>query len=251
MKNKADVLSCLAVRRAIGLIGFFLPVSLYVYAWGFGYGMQPSMSEFYHTHMGDVFVGCLVAIGVFLISYRGYPRQPDELVSDRWVSAIAGCAAILVALLPARPQDLDSCPPGQSFLLEAKREIMCPIQGIYQHWITLEWLHFTAAAVFFVCLSVFSLHLFPKGNLKKDGRVDWSVRENCIYLLSGIILITTILAVLGYSVSGSETKAMLRSYNYVFWWEVAGVIAFSIAWLTKGKITKAVYNFGTKAQPKT
>lgn len=238
MKYKATVLSYLAVRRAVGLVGAFLPIVLFIYAKVFGFGMQPSISEFYHTHMGDIFVGCLVAIGVFLISYRGYPREPDELLSDRWVSTIAGLSILVVAVFPAKPFDPATCNPGQRF--PEASDLLCPVQGIYAHWAWLEWLHFAAAAVFFACLAIFSLCLFPKGAVKENGRPNWSNSENKVYLGSGLIIVASLVAILIYAIAGSETKATLRVYNYIFWWEAAATMAFAVAWLTKGKILKAL-----------
>ena len=73
--DKSDlVLSYLAVRQCLGLLGLSLPVSLYLYARVFGGAMQPSISEFYYTSMGDWLVGTLCAIGVFLFAYKGYAR---------------------------------------------------------------------------------------------------------------------------------------------------------------------------------
>lgn len=244
MTHKAEVLSCLAVRRAIGLLGLFLPIMLYIYARPLGFGMQPSISDFYHTYMGDVLVGSLVAIGVFLISYRGYPRQPGELFSDRWVSSIAGISIILVAIFPVGAPDLAACPPGQSFWTVKARTILCPTQGISAHWEQFSWFHFTAAMVFFVCLACFSLYLFPKGNTRPDGWPNWSSRENQIYLLSGIVLLATLTALGVYVVVTDETKEMLSQKNYIFWCETIGICAFSIAWLTKGQIAKPIMGKG-------
>ncbi len=67
------VVSHLTLRRSVGLIGLFLP---FVLAFGLpvicvepGCGeLQGSLSRYYHTAMGDVFVGALCAVGVFLLA---------------------------------------------------------------------------------------------------------------------------------------------------------------------------------------
>jgi len=52
-----------------------------------------SMSGSYYTHMRNVFVGSMCAIGVFLIGYR-------RSRVDNWLSTFAGILALLVALFP-------------------------------------------------------------------------------------------------------------------------------------------------------
>ncbi len=236
------VLSFLAVRRALGLLGLILPAALYAYARLFGYGMQPSISEFYHTHMGDFVVGCLVAIGVFLVSYLGYERQPGEMFSDRWVARAAGAGAIGVALFAVVPPVPEACPPGAVFTTDAGATVTCPIQGFVRHWSEYAWLHFASAAIFFLALAVFCFFLFPRGDLTPEGKVDWSAPKNRLYFVCGTALLVSI-AFLGlYALVGPETKAALRAYNYVFWWETVGVMAFAISWLAKGKIVAGVSN---------
>ena len=71
-------LSYVHLRKGIGIIGFFLP---FVLALGTfiieRLGIQHSISDYYHRPvMGNVFVGSLCAIGVFLLFYR-YPRRED------------------------------------------------------------------------------------------------------------------------------------------------------------------------------
>ncbi|WP_298260207.1 hypothetical protein [uncultured Litoreibacter sp.] len=94
------VLSYSRGRNALGFLGMLLPLLLI-----FGGIMQlgkvePSISDFYHTTFRDVFVGTLCAIGVFLVSYRGYPKSRNEWISDDRVATIAGLSAFGVAFFP-------------------------------------------------------------------------------------------------------------------------------------------------------
>lgn len=233
------VLSYLAVRRWLGVLGLVLPISLYVYARGYDGGMRPSISEFYHSHMGDVLVGTLVAIGVFLITYKGYPRQPGERLSDQVVSTIAGLGAIGVALFPtAQPVD-KLCPPGESFAGAGPSgaDLTCPIQGFVRHWETAEYVHFISAVVFFVMLAIFCFFLFPRGDTK-NGEIDWKAPKNRVYLTCGILIVVSIAMLLLHWML--PFKDALRSVNWVFWWETVAVLAFAISWLTKGRITQVV-----------
>ena len=71
------VLSYLELRKAVGIIGFALP---FVLAFGKdllqGPGIEGSISGYYYTDMRNVLVGSLCAIGVFLLSCRGYDLRP-------------------------------------------------------------------------------------------------------------------------------------------------------------------------------
>src|SRR5712671_5197551 len=93
--NNSLVISYLALRKAVGIIGIALP---FVLAFGKilldGPGIQSSVSAYYYTGMRDVFVGSLCAIAVFLMSYRGYERK-DDIAGD-----LACVFALGVALLP-------------------------------------------------------------------------------------------------------------------------------------------------------
>src|SRR5437899_11536622 len=70
------VLSYLGLRRAVGMIGFLLPVVLAIGKIVLeSPGLQHSISAYYYTVVRDVFVGSLCAIGVFLASTQGYDRR--------------------------------------------------------------------------------------------------------------------------------------------------------------------------------
>ena len=98
----------LTVRRGVGILGIALPFILW---WGgsifFDIPRQDDISSYYHTSMGDVFVGALAAIAVLLFSYRGYPRGNAKWweVSDNAAANIAGALAIGVALFPVAPEN--------------------------------------------------------------------------------------------------------------------------------------------------
>ena len=129
MNSPSDslVLSYLALRKAIGVLGIALP---FVLALGGmlldGPGIQTTISNYYYTSMRNVFVGTLCAIGVFLLSYRGYDRR-DDIAGD-----IACVFALGVAFFPTTPP---VTPSGLQRL-----------DGI---------IHLASAAAFFLTLSYF------------------------------------------------------------------------------------------------
>lgn len=214
-----------SVRRALGLIGIGLPILLLIYALLISGDMQPSISDFYHTAMGDVLVGALCAIGVFLISYRGYPRD-GKLFGDNWVSSLAGCSAIGVALFPARYTLGDTCPT-----------LPCHITGFTFHP---GWLHLSIATVFFACLAVFCFVLFPKGKRDEISR-NRKKAEDVTYKTCGVLLVGAIIAIAGYElIRNTQAGQALTRVNFVFWVETVGIIAFAVSWLTKGKTIAGV-----------
>jgi hypothetical protein len=226
----------LGVRRAVGLAGLALPFLLYSQARLMpGGSMQPSISEFYHTMMGDVLVGILFSIGVFLIAYVGHnPRRGDKL-TDWWVSNVAGVAVIFVAIFPALPVGSD-CNAFQPPTV---------IQGIVAHWChRIGAIHFVSAAIFFFCMALFCLCLFPK-NAK--GEVHYfDEAGNTTYLICGALLLFAILGLFVFFLMRDTYMGQsLAKSNFVFWFETLGVLAFAIAWLTKGNIIGGLANLGT------
>ena len=98
------VVSYLSLRKAVGFIGFTLPFVLAIGKILSGNpGIEPSISHYYYTNMGDFLVGSLCAIGVFLMSTRGYPTP--KLTAglpghDHIAGILASIFAIGVALFP-------------------------------------------------------------------------------------------------------------------------------------------------------
>ena len=198
--DKSDlVISYLTLRKAIGVLGISFPVILAFGACVFGdYGIQRSVSNYYHTNMQDVFAGILFAIALFLFSYRGYERK-DNIAGD-----LACIFAIGVAIFPTTP-DI------------AKPDWM-PVIGI---------LHLVFAMLLFLTLIYFSLFLFTKGKSvgKKKSR-------NRVYRWCGFIMLACILLVPVYHLF---FKPGLDHLNPVFWLEAFALLAFGISWFTKGQ----------------
>ena len=87
--KNALVISYLTLRKIIGFLGISFPVVLFLVAViFFQTGLQSSVSKYYHTVMGDVFVGTLCVIGFFLLSYKGYEHD--------YIAGRLGCILPLV-----------------------------------------------------------------------------------------------------------------------------------------------------------
>jgi cytochrome c biogenesis factor len=195
------VLSYLTLRKAVGIIGCALPIVL---ALGKmlvqGPGLQCTISDYYYTDMGNVFVGSLCAIGVFLLSCRGYDRR-DEIAGR-----LACVFAVGVALFPT-----NRCSGGTS-----------PI----------GYLHLTFAALLFLTLAYFSIFLFTQTDPDKTPTPQ-KLQRNIVYRVFGYTILACILSIAIVRLTALGTS--LGRLDPVFWLESLAVVSFGVSWLTKGE----------------
>jgi hypothetical protein len=205
--KKSLLLSYFVLRKAIGIIGCALPFTLLVGGCLLeGRGIQPSVSYYYYTGMRNVFVGSLFAIGVFLMSYRGYEE-------DKIPGRLASLCAIGVSLLPTAPYP---CPTSQ------------------QKYIGVA--HLICAALFFSSLAYFSLHLFIKTDQapRSDQKVARDrVYRRCGWTIVGCLISIAVVKLIGFCQRPFE--AATERWRLDFWFEAAAIVAFGVSWLTKGQ----------------
>lgn len=212
------VLSFLAVRRAIGALGFFLPTALLAYGLAAG-GVLPSLSSAYYTPMREVFVGTLIAQAVFLWSYEGFRPDAGDLITDKATARVAAVAIALVALAPTDP-------------------FQKPVDGVIDPGCTLlqcllgpqlsATVHLVAAGVFFGALAVYCLVLFVKGTVDRAEKAA----SNRIYRLCGWAILVSIGLIGLLFVTGLERD--LAALRPVFWLETVATFAFATSWMVKG-----------------
>jgi hypothetical protein len=199
------VISYLALRRLIGMLGMAMPLVLASGAWILqNAAIQGSISDYYHTPMRDVFVGILCAIGVFMFSYRGYRE-------DRLPGIIAGLAAIGVALFPVAPAGTTDP----------------VVQGVGV-------VHYIFAASFFLLLAYFSLYLFTK----TDPKVPMTARKrqrNVIYRICGLAILAALVLIAGIGLLPESVGVPVKQHAAVFWLEALAVVAFGFSWWVKGE----------------
>ena len=214
------------VRLALGFLGLMLPAILILggildqpridVATG---RIEPTISDFYHTTYRDIFVGTLCAIGVFLVSYRGYRRGPGEWINDDWLATLAGLAAFGLAFFPNEGG-------GEAVVSMTQHLIGVHLTPV---------LHYSFALVFFVCLATFCLYKFPKTSR------PWRRR---IYIRCGqiivVALVLTTIAVFFKRVVGGPIGAFVLDHSLIFWFEAIGVWAFAISWIVKSKADLAL-----------
>jgi hypothetical protein len=205
----AKDLSQIAHRRLIGCLGMLLPVLLYLFAGArHSDGFDPdwqllgSISAYYYTGAVGIFTGVLFALSLFLMTYRGY----EGYVADRVVGAVAGCAALGVALVP-------TAPPGKVPRLPWWNES-------FMHT------HYAAAVALFSCFALFSLWLFRKTSAPTGAmRSAEKRRRDAIYVACGVAM------VVGMLWAGSS----YFTHGSILWAETLAIEAFAVSWLVKGE----------------
>lgn len=210
------VLSFYRVRQALGYLGFVLPFTLIVGGLLSKGVIEPSISDYYHTILRDIFVGTMIAIGIFLICYTGYRRQAQEHISDDWVTTLAGVFALCVALFPN-----EIVTPDQS--VDAVPQLVLGVRNA-------ALMHYVSALLFLLCIAYVCLFKF--------ARTAKPVRRRIYHICGIVIIAATVGTVVSsyYRVLGSEAaRAIVNEHHIVLWFEAIGVWAFSIAWLTKGR----------------
>jgi len=196
------VISYLGLRRAVGIIGMALP---FVLAIGRAIldqpVLQPTVSDYYYTVMGDVFVGSLCAIGVFMMSYRGYD----------WKDRAAGRSSCLFAI-------------GAALFPTAGENPTDTAQAI-------GIVHFACAAGLFLTLAVFC-KLFRKSK-QDQPPTPQKLQRNLIYAVCGVTILLCIALIVIYAAFLRQTA--LAQLHPVFWLEALAVVVFGISWLVKGE----------------
>jgi hypothetical protein len=203
-----------AHRQLIGWIGFWLPWILILIAAArpidpsSRWSVLDSISAYYYTGAVAVFVGMLVALALFLLTYRGYDNKYGW--ADRAVAITAGCAALLVALFPT------SAP---------------------EHYPMMPWwtaasgvIHYVAAVVLFGMFAVFCLWLFRLGT--SDPAPADKRRRNFIYLVCGIVIL---ISMAWAGLAGPKKSP-------IFIPESIALTAFAVSWLIKGRAPKTIAN---------
>lgn len=195
--------SYLFLRRAIGIIGLGLPAVLVIGKLLLQGGAPlDSISDYYYSDLRGVFVGSMCAVGVFLLSYRGYALV-DDILSD-----VAGVAAIVLALFPTTPSV--GTPTGTEAAVGT--------------------VHIVSAAIFFTALIGFCFFLFTRTDSPTPtGRKQ---ARNGVYRACGAIMLASLIAAgLVEGVFHAGTGAP----HWILWLESTAVMAFGVAWLVKGE----------------
>ena len=192
------------LQRAVGIIAVLLPATLIVGNFLFGGELLGSISAYYYTHMGNVFVGSLCALAVFFLSYNYRPLRSFEL--DNTLSRVASVAAVGVAVFPTARDAFDAS-GGERFV---------------------STLHLICAAVLFGLLGIFSHFLFTRTD-DATTMTHEKRQRNRLYRICGKLIFASI-----GLVALSNLVKPPASWHTLLWLETVCVVAFGISWLVKG-----------------
>ena len=201
------------LRRMIGLLGLALPIVLVLLSLFpfFNTDIQPSISDYYYTHLREVFTGTLCGVGLFLICYKGY-NNPHIWKNDNFLTNFSGIMAFGVAFMPTTAADCS----GKIFTLIPS---CAPWLG---------WLHYSCAALLFLSFSILAINVFTIGQ-KEDHSLPASwLNENHIYKVCGYSILVFIVMI-----PVSASFRLFKDSTLVF--EALSLFAFGTAWLIKGR----------------
>lgn len=209
------VLSYYTMRRMVGLLAMTLPFALAggaIFAGLFGPSqslphplLQRTISDYYFTSMRDLYVGGLCAIAGFLASSRGYDLH------DEVAGYLAGFCAVGVAFFPS----------------------FNPRGGPYSDWeLTAGFVHTGFAALMYLVLAYMCIFRFRKS---APGRhlTQRKRHRNRVYQGAGLVMLGCMFLMVGLTLrSVSERR---HPSHWLFWCETMALVAFGVAWLTKGE----------------
>lgn len=188
-------INTLRLRALIGWLGMLLPWIVVALIGHFPH----SISATWYTNACTVFMIILGSASFLLVSYKGYTRLDDIVLT------CAGLAGLGICLFPCAIRD--SAEKVGTFLID-------------KH--TSDVIHFVSAVIFFALLSFNSLFLFTKstGEMTKKKRT-----RNIIYRVCGVGMVSSFLI-------------MLLPYFHGQIWltEALALFFFGVSFLTKADI---------------
>lgn len=182
-------------RLLSGIVVFGLPLAVML----FSSTKLSSISGSYYTDARDIFVGALFLIGAFLSAYNGRNTR------EKWISKLAGLAAILAALFPT------SC-----------NGCVADIKSV---------IHYASAIVLFSSIAYFCLGPFRAQTKGQKGKRELRAR---IYLVCGLVILGCIVAVAIAELAIPD--ATRKALSITFWAEFVALWAFGFAWIVAAKV---------------
>jgi hypothetical protein len=192
----------------VGILGFSLPFLCLLGLLITSTPLQPSISHCYYTNVQDVFIGIMIGVSMFLITYSGY-----QLIDDVITNA-AGAVGIGLALCPCLKEIGTSNHVGYFYLDPNVSDVI----------------HVICASLFFLLLAINSFFLFTKTK-DKNNMTKEKIARNTIYKICGIVMFgLMVLLVIIKIIMGTN----FDKYPIAFTIESLMLFAFSFSWLVKG-----------------
>lgn len=229
--NIADI-KFKSLRHCIGLLGLALPIII-VFVAKLRTDctcLQDSISHYYYTMSGPVFVGILCSLGLILIFYPTPDPQSTPYSTCSWricrlirpgydgtLTTISGICAICVAFFPTSSYT---------------EENPCALFSYHSYGLRTGFHYFSAASMLLI-FSYMSICIFTRTNDPHWRENKWKVWRNRVYTWSGIITFLSIAAV-GILAILNELDIIKTLGTSTYWLEVSALVPFGISWLVKG-----------------
>jgi len=218
-KSSTKVISFLALREIIGIIGISLPFLLMLGTYFLDKcspALQYSISHYYYTKMHMLFVGLLCVLGAFLITYNGNSN------GEKYISTFAGFCSLSVAVFPDDRVKYIFTQTNCSFIHTEELKEYVPT------------IHFASATLLFLCFAIICFCFFTKPDILNSDPIKKG-RRNFAYKFCGIgILISLILCFLFMK------KYLFISEEFanhsVLFFETTALLFFGFSWLLKGSL---------------
>jgi hypothetical protein len=211
VKNVDPIISYRNLRRSLGILGILLPLVCF-----FGgliiskLPLQQSISFYYYTNVRDFFVGFMVCMSVFLITYKGYG------VIDNIVTSLSGIFGLGIAVFP--------CLFSETSIISV---------GFFQiNSVISNIIHIICSIIFFFLLSFNSIFLFTRTDKTKPVTKNKKVR-NIIYIICGIVILVSFTTLLILTLTLGQKLIIEKCI--VFYFEAIMLSAFGLSWLVKGE----------------
>lgn len=241
------VISQQYLAALVGGVAFVLPILLYS-ATKLGSCFYDSISHFYYAQFwGDIVVGSVVFIGIFLMAYRG-EYEPD----DKWAK-IAGLCAYGLALFPTKGAGCEMEYFRGRILADLRIvdltgaiEVIQPDNSdrFFELFKNAAFLHYASGALLFAFLAYYCFVVFtrviPDQHIRPDGRklTRRKAIRNLIYRVSGSVIVLSMIVLVSNPIHTYLTGNVWSwwdQHNYSFWLESFILWAFGVSWITKGR----------------
>lgn len=207
------------LRILVGVLGMFLPLLLWLLLLLHNgvYSPLDSISHYFYTRAGTVFIIIVSLLAIFLLVYKGYESI------DFILSSIAGVGALLLLYFPTYNIDCNCNTSNCNYVITHLND------NVFR-----EKFHIAMAGIFLGSLALMSIFLFTKKKGDPKGFVLPELKgEKIIFIVCGILMLLSMLMIITncfWVYSGPE----FNERNLTFWFEVIALEAFGFSWFVKG-----------------
>lgn len=186
----------------LGVLGLSMPLIVWLLGTRvFGTGLQPSLSDYYHTPLGGLHVGAFLVFAVY------FTARPWPTLTDHAAGLAVGVFTAGAALIPVSP----CVAVGDSFAREADLSSL---------------LHLISA--FFLLATFAYLMFFRFGKNRVHSR-----QSRVFHRTLAVVMLMCSTAIAGFGLFGETCHTAQSTNSEVFWLEAIALSTFWISWLVE------------------